>query len=152
MICGVHRYGHSRSAYTDFAEATVKLVELGFRETAKPTVLAEGDSENVPPLNIRGSWRYRIAIPGGKKSPGGYGRQRYGKLRMGDETKSVFLDHDLGGFHDRDDLIALVELQLFGAAPCDGAFNQILAHPDDYMGHDVAQLDFFDGSAQLVPR
>ena len=71
---------------------------------------------------------------------------------MCNERKSVFLDHNFGGFNDSDDVVALLELQLVGAAPCDGAFNQILAHPDDYMGHDVAQLDFFDGSAQLVSR
>jgi hypothetical protein len=70
---------------------------------------------------------------------------------MCSERKSVFLDDNFGGFNNSDDVVAFLE-QLIGAAPRDGAFNQILGHPDDYMGHDVAQLDFLDGSAQFVSR
>jgi hypothetical protein len=28
--------------------------------------------------------------------------------------------------------------------------NEIVTHPDDHMGHDITQLDFFDSSPQLV--
>ena len=66
--------------------------------------------------------------------------------------QSVLLDHYLGGLHYGDNGVSLLKLQLVGAAPRDGAFNEILTDADDDMGHNIAQLDFFDGSSQFVSR
>ena len=66
--------------------------------------------------------------------------------------RSVFLDHYFGGLDDSSDRVALLEFQLIGAAPGDGALDEIVSHPDDYMGHDIAELSFFDFSTQLVSR
>jgi hypothetical protein len=65
--------------------------------------------------------------------------------------KLVLLNHYLGGFHNDKHGVAFVEFQLVGAAPCNGALNEIVTHPDDHMGNDITQLDLFDSSAQLVP-
>jgi hypothetical protein len=117
------------------------------------------DKQNVHALSENGKLRdaetgpCQIRDPRRKKN-GRVGRAGHDTKDCGREVekKSVFLDHNLGGFNDSDDVVALLELQLVGAAPGYGAFNQILAHPDDYMGHYVAQLDFLDGSAQFVSR
>jgi len=58
----------------------------------------------------------------------------------------ILLDHNFGGLYDRSDRIALLELKLVGAPSRDGAFNDIVAHTDDHVGHDIAQLNLFDFS------
>ena len=64
--------------------------------------------------------------------------------------RSILLDHDFSGLNDRGDRIALLELQLVGAPPRDGTFNEIVAHTDDHVGHDIAQLNFLDFAPQFV--
>jgi hypothetical protein len=64
--------------------------------------------------------------------------------------KLIVLNHYLCGSNSTKHRVALLELQLFGTAPCDSALDEIVTHPDDYMGHDIAQLDYFDSSTQLV--
>jgi hypothetical protein len=61
----------------------------------------------------------------------------------------IRLNHYLCGFNNSNHRVALLELQLFGAAPCDGALDEIVAHSDDHMGHDITQLDFFDSPRSL---
>jgi len=58
----------------------------------------------------------------------------------------VLLDHNFGGLYDRSDRIALLELELVGAPSGDGAFNEVVAHTHDHVGHDIAQLNLFDFS------
>jgi len=64
--------------------------------------------------------------------------------------KLILLNHYFCGLNNSKDRVALLELQVVGTAPCDRALNEIVTHPDDHMGHDITQLDFFDGSTQLV--
>jgi hypothetical protein len=63
---------------------------------------------------------------------------------------SVLLDHDLGRFDHGGDGIAVLELELVGATASDGALNEVVPDPNHDMGHDVAQLNFFDFSTQFV--
>ena len=63
---------------------------------------------------------------------------------------SVFLDHYFSGLNDCENGVSLFEFQLVGAAPSDGAFYEIVADPHHDVGHDVAQFDFFNCSAELV--
>lgn len=42
------------------------------------------------------------------------------------------------------------ELEFVGAAASDGALNEVVPDPNHDMGHDVAQLKFFDFSTQFV--
>jgi hypothetical protein len=53
-------------------------------------------------------------------------------------------------FNDGSDRIALLEFQLVGATPGDGALYKVVADADDHMGHDIAQLNFLDFATQLV--
>jgi hypothetical protein len=43
-------------------------------------------------------------------------------------------------------------LSFNSSAPRDDAFNEVVPHVDDHMSHDVAQLDLFDRSTELVSR
>ena len=65
-------------------------------------------------------------------------------------SKLILLNHYLCGFNNSKHCVALLELQIVGTASSDGALNEIVTHPDDYMGHDITQLDFFDGSTQFI--
>ena len=60
------------------------------------------------------------------------------------------MNHNLGGFDDGDDGVALLELEFIGATAGDDALNQVVAHSNHHMGHDVTELNFFDFSAQFV--
>jgi hypothetical protein len=66
------------------------------------------------------------------------------------KSRSVFLDHHFGSFHDSGDRIALLEFQLVGAAPGDNTLDEVVSDADDNVGHHVAHLNFFDFSTQLV--
>jgi hypothetical protein len=63
---------------------------------------------------------------------------------------SILLDHHFSSFDDSGYGVAFFELEFVGAAAGDGALNEVLANPNDYMGHDIAQLNFFDFSTQFV--
>jgi len=63
---------------------------------------------------------------------------------------SVFLDHDLGGFHDYFYGIALFQGEILGAVACDDAFNEIVADADDHVSEDIADLNFLDDAGKLV--
>jgi len=65
-------------------------------------------------------------------------------------VESVFLNHDLGRFNHRADGVTLFQLEFVGAATSDGALDEIVPDPNDHMGHDIAQLNFFDFSTQFV--
>jgi hypothetical protein len=69
----------------------------------------------------------------------------------GSEVKrSILLNHDFRGLNHCGDGIALLELKLVGAPSRDGTFNEIVAYPYDHVGHDIAQLNFFDLATQFV--
>lgn len=91
---------------------------------------------------------YRIVIPDEKGLLGGFGEVTM--LKSPTCSESVLLNHHLGGLDDGDDGVALSELELIGATAGDGALNQVVAHSNHHMGHDVPQLNFFDYSAQFV--
>ena len=65
-------------------------------------------------------------------------------------SRSVFLNHDLSRFDHRADGITLLELEFVGAAPGDGTLDEVVADPNDNMGHNIAELNFFDFSTQFV--
>jgi hypothetical protein len=65
-------------------------------------------------------------------------------------TRSVLLNHDFGGLDYSADRVALLELQFVGAAAGDCTFDQIVAYPHHHVGHDIAQQNFFDFSAQFI--
>ena len=63
---------------------------------------------------------------------------------------SVLLNHYLGRFDDGRDSVAFLELKFVGTAASNRALNQVIADSYDHVSHDVAQLNFFDGSTQFV--
>jgi hypothetical protein len=63
---------------------------------------------------------------------------------------SVILNHYLSRFDHCGDGVALFEFEFVGAAASDGALDEVVADPNDYMGHNIAQLNFFDFSTQFV--
>ena len=64
--------------------------------------------------------------------------------------ESIFLNHDLGRFHHGSHDVTLLELQFVGAPTGDGAFDQVVSYSNHHMTHNVAQLDFLNGSGQFV--
>ncbi len=46
--------------------------------------------------------------------------------------------------------IALFQAEVFGALPGDHALNYVLTHFTHDSGHDLAQVDLFDRTRQLV--
>lgn len=66
-----------------------------------------------------------------------------------ERSRSILLDHYFGGLDNCGDGIALSELEFVGATPGDGTLKEIVTDPHDHMGHDIAQLNFFDFAAQL---
>ena len=62
----------------------------------------------------------------------------------------VFLEHHFGRFDDHRNFVSLFETKLFGATAGNYALDLVLSNLDDDMGHDVAQLNFFDFSTQFV--
>jgi hypothetical protein len=63
---------------------------------------------------------------------------------------SVLLNHYLCGFDDRGNGVALFEFEFVGAAAGDGTLNEIVPDPYHHVGHDIAELNFFDFAAQFV--
>jgi hypothetical protein len=63
---------------------------------------------------------------------------------------SVFLNHHFGSFDDGADRVAFLEFEFVGAPAGDGALDKIVAHTNDDVGHDIAQLNFLDFSTQFV--
>lgn len=63
---------------------------------------------------------------------------------------SVLLDHYLSCFNDGNHSVTLFEFQFVGTAACDGAFDDIVPDTNNYMSHDINQLDFFDFSTELI--
>jgi hypothetical protein len=63
---------------------------------------------------------------------------------------SVLLDHHFSSFDDGGYRVALLELEFVSTAAGDGALNEVVADPNDHMGHDIAQLNFFNFSTQFV--
>ena len=61
------------------------------------------------------------------------------------------MDHHLGSFDDGGNGIALFQLEFVGAAPGYRTLDEIVSNPNDHMGHDIAELNFFDFAAQFVP-
>lgn len=51
---------------------------------------------------------------------------------------SVLLDHYFRSLNDSENRVSLFEFQLIGAAPGNGALDEIVADTDDNVRHDVA--------------
>jgi hypothetical protein len=64
--------------------------------------------------------------------------------------RSILLNHYLGSFDDRGNGVALFEFEFVCAAAGDGTLHEIVTDPYHHMGHDIAQLNFFDFAAQFV--
>jgi len=64
--------------------------------------------------------------------------------------RSVLLNHNFGGFDDSGNGVAFLKLEFVGAAAGDGALDEVVPDPNDHMGHDIAQLNFFDFTAQFI--
>lgn len=60
------------------------------------------------------------------------------------------MNHYLRGLYDGVNGIAFLELQFIGAAASDSTFDEIVADADDDVGHDIAQLDFFNRASQFI--
>ena len=65
-------------------------------------------------------------------------------------TGSVLLNHHLGSFDHSGDGVTLLELEFVCAAAGDGTLNELVPDPNDHMGHDIAQLNFFDFPSEFV--
>jgi hypothetical protein len=63
---------------------------------------------------------------------------------------SVLLNHYLGRFDHGGDSVAFFELKFVSTAASNCTLNQVIADSYDHVSHDVAQLNFFDGSTQFV--
>ena len=63
---------------------------------------------------------------------------------------SVLLNHDFGSFDHGADGVALLEFEFVGAAAGDCALNQVLSDANHHVSHDIAELNFFDFSTQVV--
>jgi hypothetical protein len=64
--------------------------------------------------------------------------------------RSILLNHHFSCFDHGGDRVALLEFEFVGAAASDGALNEVVADPNHDMGHDIAELNFFDFSTQFV--
>jgi len=65
-------------------------------------------------------------------------------------NRSILLNHDLCGLHYSGDGITFLKPEFVSTAASDGAFNEVVANTNHYMGHDIAELDLFYVSGQLV--
>jgi hypothetical protein len=63
---------------------------------------------------------------------------------------SVFLNHHFGSFDDSGDGVAFLEFEFVGATAGDGTLDKIVSYTNDYVGHDIAQLNFLDFSTQFI--
>jgi hypothetical protein len=76
-----------------------------------------------------------------------------GTLRFQGELKQdrLFLfQHDFGGFDDGRDGVADLEPHFLGAPFGNDAFNEVVAHANDYMSHNTAELKFDDLSFETI--
>jgi hypothetical protein len=62
----------------------------------------------------------------------------------------VFFEHYFRGFDHRGDFVAHFQLHFIDAALGDYAFDQVLSHLYDDVGHDAAKLDFGDFAFQTI--
>jgi hypothetical protein len=62
----------------------------------------------------------------------------------------VLLQHHFGRLDDYGHHVALLQAQFFGAAACDDAIDQILAHADGDVRHDFAEMNFRHSAWQLI--
>jgi hypothetical protein len=67
-------------------------------------------------------------------------------------ARSVFFEHDFGGFDYGGDFVADFQLHFFHAALGDDAFDKVLSNLHDDMRHDAAKLNFSDFAFQAIPR
>jgi hypothetical protein len=58
--------------------------------------------------------------------------------------------HDFRGFDDGTDGIADLKFHFIGTAASDDALNDLVAHMNDDMGHDIAKVDFCNFTDQAV--
>jgi hypothetical protein len=95
---------------------------------------------------------YRLVIPDEKRMARWV--KQVVKLKIADVqyVESVFLNHHFASFNNRGDRVAFFQFEFVSAAAGNGALNEVIADPDDHMRHDVAKLNFFDGSTQFVSR
>jgi hypothetical protein len=131
----------------DGYRVVIALPELDPAFTDKPIVLALLRDEK--PLDEK-EGPYRIVIPDEKGWPVGSSSD-YSKGRGCAVKKSIFLNHDFGGFDDGGDGIALFQFKFVGAAACDCTLDQIFADANHHMSHHISQLNFFDFSTELIP-
>ena len=68
------------------------------------------------------------------------------------EAPSVLLNHHFGRLHDGCRRVALLKLQLIGAATGNDALDEVVANANDDVRHYVSQDDLFDLTAQFVSR
>ena len=75
-------------------------------------------------------------------------------LRVGGETasRSLLLDHNLGGLDYGGDGVADLEIHFHRAAPGDYALDEIVSDLDDHMGHHSAKLQFCDFALKAIAR
>jgi hypothetical protein len=73
-----------------------------------------------------------------------------GAMKLHSVRKLILLNHYLCGFDNNCDGVTLLELEFVGAAAGDGTLDKIVSDANDYVGHDIAELNFFDLTAQFV--
>ena len=75
-------------------------------------------------------------------------------LRFGGEaaSRSLLLDHNLGGLNHGRDGVADLEIHFHGAPPGDHALDKIVPDLDDHMGHHSAKLQFCDLALKTIAR
>jgi len=75
-------------------------------------------------------------------------------LRVGGEaaSRSLLLDHNLGGLDYGRDGVADLEIHFHGAAPGDHALDEIVSDLDDHMGHYSAKLQLCDFALKTIAR
>ena len=64
----------------------------------------------------------------------------------------VLLEHHFGGFNHGSDGIAHFQFHLFRTAAGDYAFDQVVSDTNENVGHDAAQLHFFDLAYKMIAR
>jgi len=62
------------------------------------------------------------------------------------------LDHDLGGLHHNLNRIAHLQIHFVGAGSRNHALDNVVAHTDEHMSHDVAEFQSLDTASQFIAR
>ena len=68
----------------------------------------------------------------------------------GSVKRSVLLNHHLCGFNDSGDGVTFLEFEFVSTTARNDALNEIVSDSNRHVGHDIAQLNFFDCSTQFV--